>query len=62
MSTARALRDLDTALARNVALEVEAAEWKIKAQQAQAEVADLKEQLKFAIGLHTDLMKMIDAK
>jgi len=60
ISIVEAVKELDVALARNVALEVEAAEWKIRAKKAQAEVKDLREQLKFALSLSTELMQMVD--
>ena len=60
ISIVEAVKELDHALARNVALEVEAAEWKIRAKKAQADVDDLREQLKFALNLSTELMQMVD--
>lgn len=60
ISIVEAVKELDAALARNVALEVAAAEYRIRAQKAEADAADLRDQLKFVIGLTSDLMKMVD--
>lgn len=59
---AAALRELDAALARNVQLEVEAAEWRIKALQSDADNADLRSQLKALREVSADLVKLVDRR
>jgi hypothetical protein len=67
-SIASAMRDLDTALARAVQLEVDAKHWRIRSGQwrtkyenAAAEVDDLKKQLAFCQNLNLELMQMVDS-
>lgn len=59
-SIAEAMRNLDAALADNVKLKVDAANWRIRAKQAELKIADLESRLKFSDDTASELMRMVD--
>jgi hypothetical protein len=61
MTIPQTVRNLDEALARNVALEVEAANWRVKALQFADEVSVLESRLKFAEDTSRELVRMVDS-
>lgn len=61
MTTPQVMRDLDAALAQAVSARMQAANWKIRANQAEARIHDLEQLVALHDTTTRELMRMVDS-